>query len=202
MRVKGQVTKKGKRKEKKLPVFLNEQERVALLKQPNPRYFTGERNRLLMQFMLDSGVRISEAVNLKWDHVNLMTGSILIKQGKNSKDRYVWIGTGLLDYLRKWRERQIEKLGLVEFVFTTGVGSKMGQRYIQVMIKRYGKKAGLTKNITPHKLRHTFATDFYKKTRDILKTGKALGHADVSTTMIYTHVVDADLEESMKNLRD
>jgi integrase/recombinase XerD len=202
MRIKGQITKRGKRKERKLPVFLNEEERIALLKQPNPRYFTGERNKLLMQFMLDSGARISEAVNLKWDHVNLMSGSILIKQGKNSKDRYIWIRSILLDDMRKWRERQIKKLGLIEYVFTTGKGSQMGQRYIQVMVKRYGKKAGLIKDITPHKLRHTFATDFYKRTKDILKTGKALGHADVSTTMIYTHVVDADLEDSMKNFRD
>lgn len=195
--------RKGKtRKGRKLPIFLNDEERKNLLKQPNPRYFTGERNKLLIEFMLNLGTRISETVNMKWTHVNLMTGKILIYQGKNSKDRYVYAGNGLVNDLRHWKDRQAEKLGIVDYVFTTGKGEKLLQRYIQVMVKRYAKKAGINKDITPHKLRHTFATDFYKQTHDILQTGKALGHADVSTTMIYTHVVDDDLEEAMKNFRN
>jgi integrase/recombinase XerD len=196
------VRKVKTRKERKLPVFLNEDERKDLLNQPNPRYFTGERNKLLIGFMLDLGTRISETVNMKWDHVNLMTGKILVKLGKNSKDRYVYAGNELVDNLRHWKDRQAEKQGQVDYVFTTGKGDKLLQRYIQVMVKRYANKAGITKDVTPHKLRHTFATDFYKQTHDILQTGKALGHADVSTTMIYTHVVDDDLEEAMKNFRN
>ena len=75
----------------------------------------------------------------------------------------------------------------------------LSPRYIQQMINRYSDRAELKKDISPHTLRHTFATGFYSQMKDIRKTQKALGHSDISTTMIYTHIVDDELENAMKN---
>jgi integrase/recombinase XerD len=136
-----------------------------------------------------------------WAHVNLNTGKILIYEGKGEVDRYIWVSDELIEEMQKWKERQTEEIGNCDHVFTTTKGKPLQNRYVQRMVKRYSEKAGIEKNVTPHKLRHTFATDFYKETRDIMKTQKALGHADVSTTMIYTHIVDSELEEAMKNFR-
>ncbi len=77
----------------------------------------------------------------------------------------------------------------------------MNPRYIQDMVKRYAKKAGINKDISPHTLRHTFATDLLRGTKNIRLVQKALGHSDISTTMVYTHIVDEELEGALKNLR-
>ena len=81
------------------------------------------------------------------------------------------------------------------------MGNKMNPRYIQDMVKRYAKKAGINKDISPHTLRHTFATDLLRETKNIRLVQKALGHSDISTTMVYTHIVDEELEGALKNLR-
>lgn len=188
-------------RKKKLPVFLEEHERQALLAQPNPRYVTGQRNKMLIELILGIGTRLSETTDLEWKHVNLMTGKVFINEGKGKKDRVLWLPETTLKDLRAWRERQATDIGEVEHVFTTLKGDKVTNRYVQEMVKRYGRKAGIKKNLKPHVLRHTFATDFYRETGDILKTQKALGHDDISTTMIYTHIVDAELENSMKSFR-
>jgi integrase/recombinase XerD len=192
----------ARRKKRSLPIFLDKEEQILLIQQPNPRYFTGLRNKVLICLVLDIGIRVSEVVNLKWKHINFRGSKVLVEQGKGQKDRYLYISADVKDELEKWNERQIKQHVKSEYVFTTFKGGQIGIRYIQQMVKRYSEKAGIEKNITPHKLRHTFATDYYKETKDILETGKALGHADVSTTMIYTHVVDDDMENSMKSFQD
>ena len=86
-------------------------------------------------------------------------------------------------------------------VFTTLAGQSVSSRYVQQMMKRYAAKAGIEKNIHPHTLRHTFATDLHRMSRNIRLVQKALGHADLSTTMIYTHVYDEELEDTLKSFR-
>ena len=81
------------------------------------------------------------------------------------------------------------------------MGNKMNPRYIQDMVKRYSQKSGINKDISPHTLRHTFATDLLRETKNIRLVQKALGHSDISTTMVYTHIVDEELEGALKNLR-
>lgn len=186
---------------KKLPVILESDEKERLLSIPNPRYFTGERNIVLMELILGIGTRISETLDIKWNEVNLMTGKVFISEGKGKKDRVLWCPNEVLELLIHWRDRQFNKLGKVDYVFTTCQGKKVQVRYVQLMLHRITAKAKIEKNITPHTLRHTFATDFYRVTKDIRKTQKVLGHEDLSTTMIYTHIVDDDLMDSMKNFR-
>lgn len=126
----------------------------------------------------------------------------MVRQGKGHKDRSLWIGEDDLAILRKWRDRQAKVASRVpELVFTTLEGGKLHPRYVQRMVKRYTAKAGIEKDVTPHTLRHSFATDLYRETTNIRLTQKALGHANLSTTQIYTHIVDEELEGALKSSR-
>ncbi|TDX44579.1 tyrosine-type recombinase/integrase [Orenia marismortui] len=193
---------------KKLPKILEKEEREQLLSVFNERYPTAQRNKAMIDFMLNAGLRLAETLNLKWEHINLMSGKIEVIEGKGAKDRIVYIKDRVLEVLRSWRERQakeLKKKGIekpAEYVFTTLEGNQLDQGNIRRMVYKYSKKAGITKKISPHTFRHTFATKLLRDTNNIREVQKALGHEDLSTTMIYTHIVDEQLEHSMKNLRD
>ncbi len=193
---------------RKLPMALNDDERKALLGQANPRYVTGERNRVTMQIMFNLGLRLAEVVNLKWEDVDFLSEVLMIREGKGMKDRtlYVkdnnWRGEDDKAALQGWKERQVKELGeLPEYVFTTmskhSHGQLLGKTYVQNMIARYRKRANTQKKVSPHTLRHTFATDLYRKTRDAVVVKNALGHSNLETTMVYVHLVGADVEEAL-----
>lgn len=187
---------------KRIPVTLTEEEQQSLLAQPNPRYPTVERNRLLLLLMLDTGLRLAEATGLEWVHVDLATARLLVRQGKGAKDRILWLGDDLVNALCHWCRRQMAVCRMVPaHVFTTLKGQRLQHRYVQEMVRRYANRAGIGKRITPHVLRHTFATDLYRETCKIRLVQKALGHSDLSTTMIYTHVYDEELQQAMCDLR-
>ena len=103
---------------------------------------------------------------------------------------------GDIDRLRSWRERQAAQCGQCEHVFTTLQGQPLGHRYVQRMVKRYAAKAGIDKNVHPHTLRHSFAADLYSETSKIRLVRKVLGRADLSSTMIYAHVFDEEVESA------
>ncbi len=187
----------GNGRGRKLPEVLTEEELDALLKQPNTRYPTGRRNVAMMAIMADAGLRVSEMLTLRPGAINWNSGRMKVK-GKGGKERIVWVGEGTLELLRGWREvRPCE----AKLLFTTLKGRQIDSRYVRAMVKRYAAKAGIQKDVHPHSLRHTFATDLYRNTHDLHLTGKMLGHADISTTTIYTHLVDEDAEAAMKALR-
>ncbi|MCK4245854.1 tyrosine-type recombinase/integrase [Candidatus Bipolaricaulota bacterium] len=185
---------------KKLPVVLSEDERKQLLGQPNPRYPTGERNLAMIHLMLNVGLRLSEATALRWNDLDLLTGKLLVKEGKGAKDRSLWLGEADIDRLRAWKTRQVS-LCRAEHVFSTLKGTRISNRYVQAMVARYVKRAGIHKRVSPHTLRHTFATDLYAQTLKIRLVQKVLGHSDLSTTMIYTHVFDPEVEDALKSFR-
>jgi len=186
---------------KKLPVVLTEHEQARLLEQPNPRYPTGERNQTMLNLMLNTGLRLAEMTALKWRDLDLTTGKLMVCQGKGAKDRTLWVAEADTDRLRSWRERQVEACGQCEQIFTTLQGKPLGHRYVQRMVTRYAAKAGIEKNISPHTLRYTFATDLYRDTSKIRLVQKVLGHSDLSTTMVYTHVFDPEVENALKSFR-
>jgi len=186
---------------RRLPVVLTEDEQAKLLEQPNPRYPTGERNGTMLNLMLNTGLRLAEVTALKWRDLNLTTGKLMVRQGKGAKDRTLWVAEADTDRLRSWRERQAKECGQCEHVFTTLDGKPLGHRYVQRMVARYAKKAGIAKNVSPHTLRHSFATDLYRETGKIRLVQKAVGHANLSTTMIYTHIHDPEVEEALKSFR-
>jgi len=188
---------------RKLPEVLTAEEQAALLAQPNPRYPTGERNRLMLSLMLNTGLRLSEATGLQWRDLDLNTGKLFVRQGKGAKDRTLWIGAEDVDLLRGWRQRQAHEIcSGCTHVFTTLKGEVASNRYVQQMIKRYAAKAGILKNVHPHVCRHSFASDLLRASRNIRLVQKALGHADLSTTMIYTHIYDAEVMQAMRGLRE
>jgi site-specific recombinase XerD len=151
--------------------------------------------------MLNTGLRLAEVTALKWRDIDLTTGKLMVRQGKGSKDRILWVAEGDIDRLRSWRERQAGQCGQCEHVFTTLEGAPLGHRYVQRMVKRYAAKAGIDNNISPHTLRHSFATDLYRETSKIRLVQKVLGHSDLSTTMIYTHIFDEEVETALKSFR-
>jgi integrase/recombinase XerD len=91
---------------RKIPDVLTPTEQEAIVAQPNPRYLTGERNRIMLRFMLDTGLRLSEAIHLQWRDIDLNTGKVMVRQVKGAKDRTLWTGEDNLVALTKWRERQ------------------------------------------------------------------------------------------------
>lgn len=192
----------------KLPVVLNEQERSTLLKQANKRYVTGERNKVMMQIMFNLGLRLAEVINLNWDDIDFLTEMLIVREGKGMKDRtlYIkdnnWRGENDRRSLKGWKERQVRELGyLPDHVFSTTSegckGKKLQPRYVQEMISRYSNRAGIRKVVSPHTLRHTFATDLYRKTKDPVTVKNALGHSSITTTMIYVHLVGSDVEKAL-----
>lgn len=186
---------------RKIPEFLTEEEQDQLINVFNVRYFNSFKNRTMIKLFLALGLRLSEMINLRWKDINLMTGQLKVVEGKGVKYRILWISESIIQELRVWKERQVEKLGICEFVFTTSSKKKLDDRNIRRMVGEYSEKSGITKNVSPHTFRHTFASDLLRSTKNIRLVQKALAHEDLSTTMIYTHIVDDEFENALKNLR-
>ena len=195
------------KRRKKLPVVLDRDEAQKLLKQPNKRYPTGIRNKAMLSILLNCGLRVSELTNLKPNDISLTKATLRVVEGKGKKDRDIpYIPDYTIELLRQWNG--IRPKGS-KYFFTTLVdkpqgrfssksGDKVSVRYIQLMVKRYAKKAGIKKDVTPHTLRHSFGTDFYKNTKDIEALKKILGHSDISTTQIYVTLASLDVEKALK----
>ncbi len=192
---------------RKLPVILDREEAYKLIRRPNKRYITGLRNKAIISLMLNCGLRVSEVTGLKPNNISLTDGKLRVVDGKGHKDRDIpFISESTLDLLREWKK--IRPKGS-QYFFTTLVdrendrfssksGKKLSVRYIQFMVKRYASKASINKDVTPHTLRHSFATDFYKRTKDIEALRKILGHSDISTTQIYVTLANLDVENALK----
>jgi len=193
-----QRSKARQSKAKRIPEVLTSDEVKALLAQPNPRYPTGLRNLCLMRVMLDAGLRASEALKLTVYDLDWHSGKLKVRQGKGNKDRILWLNEDCLLLLQRCKEKVSPASQLL---FTTLDGSPIDDRYLRRMVKRYGAKAGIAKDVHPHMLRHTFATDLYSQTKNIRLVQKALGHSDLSTTMIYTHIIDDEMESVMRNFK-
>ncbi len=186
---------------KKIPDVLTLDEQEKLLNQFNLRYITSQRNKTMIQLLLNTGLRLSEMTNLKWNDIDLMTGQVKVVEGKGLKDRILWLDEETLTMLGKWKQRQFKEWGKSHLVFTTRTLRQLDGKAVRSMIKTYSDKAGIKKHITTHSLRHTFASDLLRDTKNIRIVQKALGHADISSTQIYTHIVDEELEEALKSFR-
>lgn len=195
---------------KKLPTVLEPEEAKRLVLIPNKRYITGLRNKAILNLMLYMGLRVSEVIDLKPRDLNLTKRKLRVVSGKGDIDRDITIPEFVEDLLREWKKRKPKDS---KYFFTTikdrkdskfasSKGKKLSVRYIQFTIKRYAKKAGIDKNITPHTLRHTFATQFYKQTKDIETLRKILGHSDISTTQIYVTLANIDVENAMNGFKN
>ncbi|MEW6385939.1 MAG: tyrosine-type recombinase/integrase [Thermodesulfobacteriota bacterium] len=196
---------------RRIPQVLTAAEQRRLLARFDPNDFYELRNLCLVRLMLNAGLRASEALGVKVQDLNWQTGKLRVR-GKGKKERIVWIrmkrkkgrNNGLADgeVLRLWRDRFWQDLPVEDLLFPTRQGRSLSDRYLRKVVKEAGLKAGIATEVHPHLLRHTFATDLLRKTRNLRLTQKALGHSQITSTQIYTHIVDDELEEALKTLRD
>jgi len=182
---------------RKLPKVLAEDERGRLLAQFNTRYASPLRNLCMVRVMLEAGLRAGEVVALRPEHLNMMTCRLMVREGKGAKDRVLWISDDLRDLIGRWMARRPAGS---PWLFPTRTGRQIETRYLRSMVKRAAKRAGAQEweKVSPHTLRHTFATDLLNETGNIRLVQKALGHASLATTMIYTHVSDRQLEDALR----
>ena len=179
---------------KKLPEVLNNYEASKLLSIPNPRFPTGLRNLAMMTTMLNIGLRVSEVSSLKPGHLNLTENKLRVVNGKGGVDRDLTIPNGYTsEVLKNWK--QIRPKG--DYFFCTLKGGQVSTRYIGLAVKRYVLKAGIDKNISPHTLRHTFSTEFYRQTKDLETLRMILGHSNILTTQIYITLACEEVKAAM-----
>lgn len=178
-----------------LPKFLNQAEVDILLEAPDVSTELGLRDRALLELMYACGLRVSEAVDLKMQDIDVDAG-ILTTMGKGSKTRRVPIGSSAIEWLKSYLALRRKKENIeIQNLFVTAAGKPLNRQILYKLIKDYGEKVGL-QNISPHTLRHSFATHLVQNRADIRSVQQMLGHADISTTQIYTHMTDAHLRKS------
>jgi integrase/recombinase XerD len=180
-----------------LPKSLNEEEVVALLNAPNVNDPVGLRDRAMLELLYACGLRVSELVSIKVVEVSLSDGVVRVT-GKGSKTRLVPMGEEATDwisrYLREGRSVILQKK-LCDALFVTNRGEAMTRQAFWYLIKRYALLAGITKHMSPHVLRHAFATHLLNHGADLRVVQMLLGHSDISTTQIYTHVARERLKQ-------
>ncbi len=187
---------------RKQVTFLHYDEVSSLLSQIDLDTEAGLRDRAIIELLFSSGLRVSELVNLNRDHINLNRREFMVR-GKGQKDRPVFVSKGaaerVSDYLAS-RHDSLVPLFISYSRFagqtdTSGDYRRLQSRSIQRMVSHYAKMAGITKHVSPHTLRHSFATDLLMNGADLRSVQAMLGHSNISTTQVYTHVTDQHLKD-------
>ena len=177
-------------------MLFRSQEMEAILDQPNLGTLTGYRDKALLETMYATGMRVSETVKILLKKVDLKR-EYVIASGKGSKERLIPLGRKAIQYLQHYinfvrpqllHAEQNKAAEQVEELFVTDWGGPMTRQRVNELIDEYAKSAGITKKVTPHMLRHSFATHLLNNGTDLRVVQELLGHADISTTQIYTHV--------------
>ena len=186
------------KKEKHLPSFLNYSDLEKLLSTPNLKTKEGQRDALIMEMLYSTGIRVSELVNIKLKDINKNEKTIIIL-GKGNKERYVYYGSKcakLLNlYLNEGRKMFLEN----DYLFVNKHGNKINDRIIRMIIEKNTKLTNIKVHVTPHTLRHTYATHMLNEGADLKSVGDLLGHENLSTTQIYTHVSNERLRNVYLN---
>lgn len=174
---------------KRLPVCISIEDVEALLEAPNLEKDEGLRDRALLEVMYSSGLRVSELLNLKISQINFEKGIIKII-GKGSKERRVPIGDYALEYLNRYIEgpRRKNPGRNTEFAFLNRYGKPLSRQYFFLQVKKYALAAGIREEISPHTLRHCFATHMLENGAELRAVQEMLGHSNIATTQIYTNI--------------
>ena len=182
-----------------LPKFLSVQEVDELLEQPNLGTLEGYRDKTMLETLYATGMRVSELVSVPVENVDLKM-QYLIVMGKGSKERMLPLGRTALKYLQRYlnvvRPQLLHnKPDSCKELFVTSWGGPLTRQRVNELLEGYAQSAGITKRVTPHMLRHSFATHLLNNGTDLRVVQELLGHADISTTQIYTHLDMARLRE-------
>lgn len=188
------------RTRRKQVTFLSEEELARIFAQPDANSINGVRDRAILELLFSSGLRVSELVGLDRDHINLKRREFMVR-GKGQKDRPIFISPEAA----KWVEHYLQKREdnskplFVRYSGTkkadnSGNHSRLTARSVQRIVAKCALLAGITKKVTPHTLRHSFATDLLMNGADIRSVQAMLGHSNIATTQIYTHVTDPHLK--------
>jgi integrase/recombinase XerD len=185
---------------RQLPVILSVAEVERLLARPNTELPLGQRDTAMLEVLYGTGLRVSELVALTMGRVNLEVG-FLVVLGKGSRERIVPAGEAATEAVRSYVKEArplLLKGRTTETLFVTNRGAAMTRQGFWKLLKKYGREAGLKKKLSPHILRHSFATHLLERGADLRSVQMMLGHADISTTQIYTHVARERLREVHK----
>jgi len=188
--------------------FLDKEELHKLFQQPNTNQETGLRDRAILELLFSSGLRVSELVNLDRKHINLERKEFTVR-GKGQKDRPVFISDESAEWLIKYLDSRADNLPPLFISYsgrhkssTSGNYKRLTARSIQRMISRYALLAGITKRVSPHTMRHSFATDLLMNGADLRSVQEMLGHSNIATTQIYTHITNPHLKSIPQRFHD
>jgi site-specific recombinase XerD len=180
--------------------FLNPEELERLAAQPKTDTVNGLRDRAIIELLFSSGLRVSELVGLDRDHINLKRREFMVR-GKGQKDRPIFISPEAADWITNYLDKREDNTKPLFIRYSgnkkvdlTGNYHRLTARSVQRMVARYALLAGITKHVSPHTLRHSFATDLLMNGADLRSVQAMLGHSNISTTQIYTHVTDPHLK--------
>lgn len=190
------MTRRRAVKGRRLPVVLEKGEAESLLAASNTRCKTGLRNRAILEVMYRAGLRVSEAVRLRPSDIRWRDAILEIRNSKGGTDRNVPVDQETLGWLEAWDAKRARS----QHFFSTLSGGRLSPRYLQQMVKRLAYRAGLesAKRVTPHVLRHTYATELLNGGFTIREVQELLGHANVQTTQLYTHVRPQELAAKIR----
>lgn len=180
----------------KLPVFLNIDEVEKLLNSPDTKTIFGLRDKAMLELLYACGLRVSELINLNYHQINLADESIFI-HGKGNKQRQLPIGEVALDCLAKYEKNArpfLLKSKQTDGYFLSRLGANMSRQNFFYIIKAYARKVNIDKILSPHTLRHAFATHLVQKGAGLCSVQLMLGHSDITTTQIYIHIQNTRLK--------
>ena len=184
------------RKGRRIPSYLSLREVESLLETPSPDTPLGIRDKAMLEVLYGAGLRISELVNLNVEDVDLRKGWIKV-MGKGFRERVLPLGREACQWVRKYlRERELKKEKAP--LFCNRYGKRISRQACWKIIKKYARKAGITGEISPHTLRHSFATHILSGDADLRAVQELLGHVNITTTQIYTHITQERLKKIYK----
>jgi len=180
-----------------LPKYLTPEDVEALLRQPDPKTPAGLRDQAMLELLYATGMRVSELVNLRYEDFETNLGIVRCR-GKGNKERLIPVGKSALRSLELYIQRgrpHFAKNRSVPFLFLNCRGGRLSRVGFWQLISRYGREAGIATSLTPHVVRHSFATHLLERGADLRSIQLMLGHSDISTTQIYTHVLKERLKQ-------
>ena len=187
---------------RKQVTFLHYDEVVRLIEQIPLDNEPGLRDRAIIELLFSSGLRVSELVNLNRDHINLARREFMVR-GKGQKDRPVFVSMSAAEHVKNYLDARSDSLPALFISYSrrltkpsvSGDYRRLGARSTQRMVSHYARLAGITKHVSPHTMRHSFATDLLMNGADLRAVQSMLGHSNIATTQIYTHVTDQHLKD-------